>query len=89
MMPLEQRFNLSRRILKLGAFCDHMLEWLQRSYGIDPPMNQVALSIIFVISSYIPALIVAIFYTALCKKPTLPKFDPSMHVFNKPDAVEI
>ena len=50
-------------------------------------MHTVALVCIFIVASYMPALIATIFYTALCKKP--PRFEPSMYTFNKQDPVEM
>lgn len=38
--------------------------------------------------SYLPALIASLIYAATCKKPELPKFDPSLYTFNRPDAAE-
>ena len=49
------------------------------------PLDKLVLGLMFVFGSYIPALIL----TMLFRKPELPKFDPAMHVFNKPDALEM
>jgi len=85
MMPLSDYFRMRYRILRLGAFCDHVLTSLQKS-GINDPLDKIVLFLLFVVSSYIPTLIMTLVYTCLCKKPELPRFDPAMHVFNRPDA---
>lgn len=66
-----------------------MLDWLRQDAGIQAPLDKVALLVIFIVASYVPAMIAAIFYTALCKKPQYDKFDPASHVFNRPDAMEM
>ena len=67
-MPLSEYFNMPIRILKLGSFCGHMLEWLKNDLGVKPPMDKAALALLFVLSSYIPALLVTIVYSLTCKK---------------------
>ena len=52
-------------------------------------MDKVLLGVLFVIASYLPALIVSLIYANTCKKPEKPKFDPSMFVYNRPDAAEM
>ena len=89
MMPLAEQMRLRIRVMKLGAFCDHCLDWLAKDLGVKPPADKVALFAIFVASSYLPILILTMIYSALFKKHIPPKFDPSMFTFNKPDAVEI
>ena len=88
-MPLSDYFKMRVRILKLGAFCDHLLAWLNTEVGVEPPADKAALCLIFVLSSYIPALLFSIIYAGTCKKHTPPRFDPSMFTYNKPDAAEI
>ena len=56
---------------------------------MKPPVDAVAIAFMFVVGSYIPALIATICYSAFCKKPELPRFDPASHVFNRPDAQEL
>jgi len=56
---------------------------------VKPPMDQVALLFLFVIASYIPALLLTIVYAMTCKKKELPRFDPALYTFNKPDAAEM
>ena len=56
---------------------------------MKPPLDTLAFIGLFVASSYMPALIATIFYTALCKKPEAPRFDPALHMYNKPDAQEM
>eukprot|EP00354_Favella_ehrenbergii_P002690 CAMPEP_0170468918 /NCGR_PEP_ID=MMETSP0123-20130129/11924_1 /TAXON_ID=182087 /ORGANISM="Favella ehrenbergii, Strain Fehren 1" /LENGTH=89 /DNA_ID=CAMNT_0010735619 /DNA_START=355 /DNA_END=624 /DNA_ORIENTATION=+ len=85
---MSERFRLKQRILRLGAFCDLSAQELQRK-GVKAPLDKVALALMFIVGSYIPALLLSIFYTVLCKKPEAPRFDPAMHVFNKPDALEM
>ena len=87
-LPLAERFRLKLRIKRLGVFCDYSLQELNR-HGLKAPIDKVALAFFFVVGSYIPALIATIFYTALCKKPEVPRFDPASFVFNKPDALEM
>ena len=70
--------------MRLGAFCNHSLSILQKQ-GIKAPVDKVALTLLFIITSYIPALI----FTMLFVKKEPPRFDPSMHVFNRPDAMEM
>ena len=78
------------RIIKLDAFRKQMLDWLKRDVGMKPPMDQVALVLIFIAGSYIPALFATIIFSLTCRKPPPPpKFDPALFTFNKPDAVEI
>ena len=88
MIPLAEKLRLRQRILRLGVFCDYTLTSLN-SQGLKPPVDKVALVLLFIVGSYIPALIMTIIYSITCKKPALPKFDPSMHVFNKPDTMEM
>ena len=52
-------------------------------------MDKVVLVTLFVIGSYIPALLFTLVYAATCKKPEAPRYDPAMHVFNRPDAMEM
>ena len=89
MMPLAEYLKIRIRILKLGTFCSQMLTWLRRDVGVKPPIDQVALALLFVIASYIPALLLTIVYAMTCKKKELPRFDPALFTFNKPDAAEM
>ena len=66
-----------------------MLTWLRRDVGLKPPMDQAALALIFIVSSYIPALLLTIVYTMTCKKKEQPRFDPALFTFNKPDSAEM
>lgn len=68
MMPLADYLRLKHRILRLSAFNNHILEALNRQ-GFVPPVDKVALFVLFIAGSYLPALIATIFYEALCKKP--------------------
>ena len=88
-MPLADSFKLRTRILKLGAFCDHLQVWLNSEVGVKPPADKAVLCLIFVLSSYLPALLATVIYAGTCKKHTPPRFDPSTYTFNKPDAAEI
>lgn len=88
MLPLGEYFRLKQRVLRLSAFNDHILEALKRQ-GFVPPVDKVALFVLFIVGSYLPALVATIFYEAFCKKPLPPRFDPASHVFNQPDAKEM
>ena len=86
LMPLSEYFMMRVRILKLNAFCSQLLHWLQKDVGAKSPMDKVALVTLFIIGSYVPALIASIVYSMTCKKEQKPKFDPALFTFNKPDA---
>ena len=45
-------------------------------------MHTVALICLFIAASYLPMLVLTVFYTALIKKPEKPRFDPSMFAHN-------
>ena len=88
MLPLSGYFKLRVRILKLGAFCDNLQNWLEKDAGVKPPMHNIALMCMFIVASYLPMLVLTIFYTALIKKPEKPRFDPSLFAHNQQDAVQ-
>ena len=87
MIPLSEYFRMKVRILKLGEFNNMMLEWIKRDMGVKPPLHQVALVIMLIVSSYIPMLLVTIVYSMTCKKEVVLRFDPCMYTYNKPDSV--
>ena len=87
-LPLADRLKLSQRILRLAAFCERSTQLLNQR-GVQPPLDTLALVIFFVVASYIPALVTTMIYTLTCKKSESPRFDPNMHVYNKPDALEL
>ena len=89
LMPLSEYFKLRLRVLKLGAFCDHMLDWLKRDVGVKAPMDKFALAVLFLVASYLPALLASIVYSMTCKKEEKPRFDPAMFAYNRPDAAEM
>ena len=89
MLPGSEYFSMSRRIIKIGILSEYVRDWLRYEVGIQAPFDKAALFVLFIFASYMPAMIAAIFYTALCKKPDYPKFDPANHVFNRPDALEM
>lgn len=89
MVPLADYFNMPIRILKLGAFCDQMTEWLRQDVGVKAPMDKIALTVLFIFSSYMPALLASLIYAMTCKKEERPRFDSSLFVYNRPDAAEM
>lgn len=89
LVPLADYFKLPIRILKLGTFCDYTSEWLRQDVGVKSPMDKIALTVLFVVSSYLPALLVSLIYAMTCKKEEKPRFDSSLFVYNRPDAAEM
>ncbi len=83
MMPLSDYFKLRLRVLKLGAFCDSLQSWLEKDAGMRPPLNGIALVCIFIVASYLPALIASLIYANTCKKKELPRFDPALFTYNQ------
>lgn len=65
MLPLADKFKLRLRVLKLGAFCDHWLDWLGKDVGLKRPMDKVALVTLFIVGSYIPTLVLSMIWSAL------------------------
>jgi len=88
MLPLADSLRLNQRILRLGALSNHVLEILHKQ-GMEPPVNKLVLFLLFVVGSYLPALVATLFYNAFVKQPQPPRFDPALHIYNKPDAMEI
>ena len=88
LMPLSEKLQAPARILKLGAFCDSLLEWLNKDIGVKAPMDKAALITLFIVASYIPTLILTAVWGALFKKRSIPTFNPMMNTGNK-DAVEM
>ena len=88
MMPLSDFFRVRIRILRLGAFSDQTLTWLRKDLAVKPPLDKFLLFLLFVVSSYLPALIATLVYNSTCKKET-PRCDPAMFQYNREDAAEM
>ena len=89
MIPLSQQMNIPNRILKLGILYESVSNWLRKEGGLKPPMDQVVLTILFIVACYIPSLVFSLLIAPFFKKEEKPAVDPSQYRFNQQDQKSI
>lgn len=88
-LPLAKEIHLRERIIKLGIFKERTAEWIRKEAKVNPPVDSILLALLFIASAYLPSLVWTILYTCFIKKEKQPTIDPSLFVYNNPDAKEI